>query len=216
MPRFQDTEAERRVRRLKVVGYTDLRPIDWFTGKRVPLTKGEGNICDRCGAEHAIVFTLADLDTREQWKVGSGCAKRAFGFDPEKDVEAKRLVKASEREANQRRVKELEELIESHVRKLVPVVGAIPMPPIKLADSKPFAPGSDKLSEKWAMGDAYQWRHAVTPGKPLDRDTEQTIMRSWALKRALELAPSSLKNAGDKGHAHRKVAEMASWRLVMG
>lgn len=215
--RFLGTEAERRVRRLTVIGYKDLRPIDWFTGKRVPLAKGEGNICDRCGAEHAIVFTLRDLDSNEEWKVGSGCAKRSFGFDPEKDVEAKRLMKEADREAERRRVKELEAIIERHTADLVKVVGAIPMPAARLMESKPF-PGYEgakpRVSEKWGMGDATVWRHNVFAGEPLSGERSQTLMQLWAEKRAIEHAPAELKRASDNGHTLRKVASMVSWRLV--
>jgi hypothetical protein len=92
MARFQDTEVERRARKMKVVGYVDLRPVNWFTGKREPLPAGEGHVCDRCGAVHALVYTLLDTESKEEFKVGSGCAQRAFGFDPDKDPLVRKTI----------------------------------------------------------------------------------------------------------------------------
>lgn len=87
------------LQRYLVTGYYDLRPIDWASGKRLPLEPGEGHVCDRCGAEHAVVFVVQDQETGEQYRVGSGCAKKNFGFDPEKDEAGKGLVKRVKDEA---------------------------------------------------------------------------------------------------------------------
>lgn len=79
----------------RVVGYRDLRPLDWLSGKRMPLEPGEGHVCDRCGAEHAVVYEVLDDETGKHYAVGSSCAKRQFGFEPSKDKEAKSLIRAA-------------------------------------------------------------------------------------------------------------------------
>jgi hypothetical protein len=82
----------------KVVGYEDLRPVDWASGKRMPLAAGEGHICDRCEREHAIIFKVQDTETGKLYSVGSGCAQKTFGFDPEKTDECKKIVKTMKKE----------------------------------------------------------------------------------------------------------------------
>jgi hypothetical protein len=32
---------------MKVIGYRDLRPVDWASGKRMPLEAGAGHRCDQ-------------------------------------------------------------------------------------------------------------------------------------------------------------------------
>jgi hypothetical protein len=83
---------------VRVTGFYDMRPVDWVSGKRMPLEDGMGHFCDRCGREHALVYELTDDDNGKTYKVGSGCAKQDFGFDVEKDATAKILVKTSKRE----------------------------------------------------------------------------------------------------------------------
>lgn len=65
----------------------------------MPLEAGAGHSCDRCDREHALVYVVEDEATGKTYRVGSGCAKQEFGFDVEKDAEAKRMVKAARREA---------------------------------------------------------------------------------------------------------------------
>ena len=82
---------------MRVIGYRDLRPVDWLSGKRMPLSPGEGHTCDRCSREHAVVYELLDEDTGKTYSVGSGCAKQAYGFDVERDEDAKQLVKTNKK-----------------------------------------------------------------------------------------------------------------------
>ena len=65
----------------------DLRPVDWATGKRVPLAGGEGNECQRCGRLHAVVWVVRETTPGQerQWRVGSGCGPRILdGWSPDK------------------------------------------------------------------------------------------------------------------------------------
>lgn len=80
---------------MRVTGFYDMRPIDWVSGKRMPLEAGMGHVCDRCGREHALVYEVTDDETGKVYKVGSGCAMQDFGFDVERDAPAKQLIKDS-------------------------------------------------------------------------------------------------------------------------
>ena len=109
----------------KVIDYYDLRPLDWLTGKRMPLGPGEGHVCDRCGAEHAVVYVVEDSDTGKTYRVGSSCAKANFGFIVTEDLEAKKLVKSSkQRDAEmldakrQAAVEELADTLASEISQL--------------------------------------------------------------------------------------------------
>lgn len=66
----------------------DIRPIDFLTGKRVPLNPGDGATCDRCGKEHAIVWEIEETTPGRArlWSVGSRCGPRILdGWSPEGD-----------------------------------------------------------------------------------------------------------------------------------
>jgi len=47
--------------KFRIVGYRDLRPVDWLSGKRMPLDPGEGHTCDRCGATTPLTVVLSKL-----------------------------------------------------------------------------------------------------------------------------------------------------------
>lgn len=75
-----------RTFRLRAV--RDMRPIDFLTGKRVPLEAGEGSVCDRCGREHVVVWEIEETTPGRSrtWSVGSRCGPRILdGWSPEGD-----------------------------------------------------------------------------------------------------------------------------------
>ena len=111
----------------RVVNYYDLRPIDWASGKRLPLEPGAGHVCDRCGAEHAVVYVVEDSETGGTYRVGSSCAKAQFGFEVEGDPAARDLVKSYkakvDEEVNNQRLAQAAELaaaVAAEVRRLRP------------------------------------------------------------------------------------------------
>lgn len=79
----------------------DLREIDEFTGERIPLEPGQGNICNRCGREHAKVYEVKREQDGKEFTVGSTCCKRLFGWEPEKE-ETRRLEKEARKLAENR------------------------------------------------------------------------------------------------------------------
>lgn len=79
----------------------DLRELDIDTGKRFPLAAGEGNECDRCGREHAVVWTVRETTPGAQrvFKVGSSCGPKILdGWSPEKS-EIRKARKADKQRA---------------------------------------------------------------------------------------------------------------------
>jgi hypothetical protein len=147
-----------------VVDYYDLRPLDWVSGKRMPLEPGESHVCDRCGAEHAVVYVVEDLTTHKTYAVGSGCAKASFGFDPASDKQATRIVASKKQEAaalvNDRRLKEVENL----TRDISSQVRSLPRPPVVHAGDavSKYAHYAGQLVRKFKMGDveAEEWQQS--------------------------------------------------------
>lgn len=104
----------------------DLRPIDWESGKRVPLEAGQEATCHRCGAAHIIVWTL-QVHTRDgnvtQVDVGSGCAQKAFaGWEPTKDQlsAAKKRGKTEEKEKIQNQIDAWRTQVKKRLEQLTP------------------------------------------------------------------------------------------------
>ena len=85
----------------KLIAVYDIREIDEFTGERLPLLAGEGNICNRCGREHAKVYQVRREQDGKEFTVGSTCCKKLFGWEPEKE-EARRLEKEARKLAQDR------------------------------------------------------------------------------------------------------------------
>jgi len=83
----------------KIHSVKDLRPIDWYTGKRIALATGEGATCDRCGKEHAIVYKMEHQKTGKQACVGSGCGPGMAGGTHNLDDDS---IKQAEKEAKQK------------------------------------------------------------------------------------------------------------------
>lgn len=82
-------------RSFELAGVRDLREIDFDTGKRLPLTPGEGNECQRCRREHAVVWEVQETTPGRQrlWLVGSGCGPKileGWSPDPKEISRAKR------------------------------------------------------------------------------------------------------------------------------
>lgn len=76
---------------VQLLSVTDLRPIDWQSGKRLAIPAEACNVCDRCGKLHVKVYEVLADDMI--YHVGSGCCKRLFGWEPEKkDVLAKERI----------------------------------------------------------------------------------------------------------------------------
>lgn len=67
--------------RATLVDVEDLRPIDWDTGKALPLPAEAAATCARCAARHAIVWTVT-IPEHGEVRLGSTCAQRALGLKP--------------------------------------------------------------------------------------------------------------------------------------
>jgi hypothetical protein len=208
-----------------VVDYYDLRPLDWVSGKRMPLEPGEGHVCDRCGAEHAIVYVVEYLVTHKTYSVGSGCAKASFGFDPATDKQAKRIVASKRQEAtilvNEKRLEEVTKL----ARDVADEVKRLPKPPAVHVGDLPAKylhyPG--QLVRTFRMGDVeadewqqqgYGWHDAQTldmlKHRWLDREIEQRIPPE--LKKITVAANPSRPRASTM--TMHDACRSAAWRLL--
>lgn len=174
---------------MKVIGYKDLRPFDWVSGKRMPLEPGAGHICDRCQREHAIVYTLLDTDTNKQYDVGSGCAKQSFGFDPSKDKEAKLLEKNEKSEKEkiivETRLKVVEELLGSIIETLLKAE----VPEVNLSNSEKYK------TEIVTIGDSKAYVSHRTR-----EETIKVATITWFDNRIVELIPEQWKNYDVPAH----------------
>jgi hypothetical protein len=190
MARFQDTEVERRARKMKVVAYVDLRPVNWFTGKREPLPAGEGHVCDRCGAVHALVYTLLDTESKEQFKVGSGCAQRAFGFDPDKDPLVRKTIKA-EKQRIEKEIKRLQDETISDVASVIAkeVIG-LPLPPVERVDVDQDSYG---YNVRWGMGDVTVWSHGLKSADKIPDERLDCLIRSFFREEVIMRLPEPYK-----------------------
>lgn len=196
-----------------VVDYYDMRPVDWVSGKRLSLSPGEGHICDRCEAEHAVVYVVQDTETGKEYRVGSSCAKAQFGFEVDKQEEAKALVRTYKQKAaaeldaaRQKMVAEAAEVVASEVSQL-----PVPEP---IADTVSY-PGV----VCWRVGDS----PALVRGRS-DEETKLVALRGWIEHRVAERVPPEwnkveiLTHPGtrdrDKTTMGRKLSRMVVWKLA--
>lgn len=168
---------------MRVVGYRDLRPVNWFTGKREPLAAGEGHICDRCGAEHAIVFEVEDTETGKVYAVGSRCATQQFGFEPDKDEEAKRLIKSVKAQAAEALDNERQRLVSNLATQVAEDVFRLPVPEFTFDEIIEKSVGPRK---RWRCGDGIAYSGL---GRS-DEETQIICLQGWARNRMRERIPA--------------------------
>lgn len=164
----------------RVKGYRDLRPIDWMSGKRMPLAPGEGHICDRCGAEHAVVYEVRDEETGKEYAVGSSCAKKQFGFEFTQDKEAKKLVKTAKAEEADRVDAARQVAVRQAAAEVAQAVSRM-QPPAPVADSVRY-PGA----VAWRVGDGI----ALAAHGRTDDEAVAMARQDWYEKRIMELIPT--------------------------
>lgn len=119
--------------RWRLVRVYDVRPIDFYTGKRVPVSAmDELPECNRCGRAHAKVYVVQDRENPARVStVGSGCCKRAFdGWEPtaQELKSARAAERAREAEAREGRVTEL-------ARPIVAAMAAVVVPAPRLLET---------------------------------------------------------------------------------
>jgi len=163
----------------RIIGYRDLRPIDWLSGKRVPLAPGEGHVCDRCGAEHAIIYTVLDTDSDKQYEVGSGCAKQQFGFEVDKQRETRDLVKTEKARAAQEVDDARQEMVVLAAEDIARELRTCPTPE-PVADEARY-PGR----VAWRIGDGI----ALTTSGRDDAETKQVALQDFYDHRIREMVP---------------------------
>jgi hypothetical protein len=103
---------------VKLISITDLRPIDFQSGKRLAIPAAECNVCDRCEKLHVKVYEI-EADGLF-YSIGSGCCKRMFGWEP-----AKMDVQEKERRAEETAVKVA---LQKAAQGFIDQINAIPVP----------------------------------------------------------------------------------------
>jgi hypothetical protein len=178
----------------RVVGYRDLRPLDWVSGRRMPLGPGEGHVCDRCGAEHAVVYEVLDDMTGKHYAVGSSCAKKQFGFDPSQDKEAKKLIRAS-RDAEAAELEAARQAAVVTTATEVAEAVSRQRTPTPVADTTRY-PGATA----WRVGDGM----ALAQHGRTDEEAIAYALRDWRENRVRELLPAEWANVTVKLHPEEK------------
>lgn len=188
---------------MKVVGYRDLRPLDWLSGKRMPLEPGEGHICDRCGAEHAIVYEIMDTETSKVYAVGSGCAKQQFGFEPDKTTEAKRFIKAVNKQIVADIHAKRHEAIAEQARQIVNQVVGLAIPSITRETSTNKYTGKNEIW--WTCQD----NRFLQPGYAAEEAARGMVVSGWFRNRVEERVPAEWKGVviGNRSDNPRSYAE---------
>lgn len=189
-----------------IIDYYDLRPLDWMSGKRMPLEPGEGHVCDRCGAEHAVVYVVEDTETGKTYRVGSGCAKQSFGFDPEKSDEAKKLIKTAKQQAakdiNDARLVAVDDL----AKQIFKAVQNTPRPPVVFKGDLPFKyahfPG--QKIRTFTMGDVEATELEPSSVESWhDNQTVELLLHRWITARIEELIPAEWQSVEVSPHSDR-------------
>jgi hypothetical protein len=184
--------------RFRIVGYRDLRPVDWLSGKRMPLDPGEGHICDRCGAEHAVIYSVEDGETSRRYEVGSSCAKKQFGFDV--DREARTLVKEARVRAEAELDAVRQEAIGRAVSEIVADVRGLAVP-APVADTVRY-PGTTA----WRVGDGV----ALAAHGRGDTEAQFAAVLSYLENRIRERVPAEWSKISVRLHPDDKSRTMIS------
>lgn len=190
----------------RVVDYYDLRPVDWASGKHMPLEPGEGHICDRCEAEHALVYVVEDTSSGKCYRVGSGCAKKSFGFDLEKDDKAKELVKGRKAEAEEAVNNERLEQARNLARLITDEVRRTPQPKVVLErevpSRYPHFPG--QLIRVYRAGDVEVESWQSSEGTWNVREAEILASHRWLSQEIQSRIPDAWKKISAYPNSHRK------------
>lgn len=103
----------------KLVAISDLREYDYLRQEYIPLEKGEGNICERCGREHAKVFVVRDLaTTTKDYYVGSTCCKKLLNWEPSKEeIQSVEMIRKNQQKTESQ--KRMQEFMQNGINALV-------------------------------------------------------------------------------------------------
>jgi hypothetical protein len=166
----------------ELISVTDVRPIDWESGKRVPVDACDLPECTRCGRRHAVVWRLIERPSGATLTVGSGCGPKlvADGLLPGVELPA---VKAAERAARAEDKRVRRSGADARARELAEVaraaiVGMVPPKPV-------WGPDEYGRAEFVTIyvGDVRQ----MAVARQLDRETlERQVAARWLDQRMAE------------------------------
>lgn len=169
-----------------LLAITDLRPIDWYSGKRLPITVEECSECERCGRLHAVIWTVEVAlpgEPTRVFNVGSTCGKKmvAEGLLPEFDKIELREARKAKRTREQAEVDaKLAEIANEVADKAAELIAQGEPEPERRPDKKRWS--DDDAIMVWGMGDASVW---CISGK-FDDERWRCLRRAWVDRRIAE------------------------------
>lgn len=176
--------------RWRLIRIYDVRPIDFYTGKRVPVSDVDDlPECTRCGRRHAKVYVVQDRDNPERVShVGSGCCKRAFdGWEPTAvEVKSARAAEREQLAANR------EAKVTELARPIVEAMLAVKVPEPRRLEIKPVwadRPDGEQV-EVWGTE-----RHHVTCYRGFDEERRRAYesqVREEVARPMLNAVPKTL------------------------
>jgi hypothetical protein len=193
-----------------LLAITDLRPIDWFTGKRLPLTIEELAECHRCGRKHAVVWKVEVTEhgkAPHTFNVGSSCGKKMIAEGLLPDLEPA-SVKAARKAARTKNTDAKRAEVEKHARRVGALVAALdmPAPTCTARRIKKFAGGLDL--DAWACGDIETTTAAGTCAEGMARNLADLWRRARAAELILGTPDSLIDSFADR---HNFLAAAASF-----
>lgn len=176
-------------------GIYDVRPIDWFSGKRTSIPDDELPECSRCGKKHNKVYQVTSNKGRSM-TVGSGCWKRVVFENsieiPEKEIKRARKV-AREREKAAAIVE-----ITKVVRELSNKLNSLPSPLFELKDRIQYevCNGTPNHTETWVSEDGIHvcLQTHMRPGfedfwvERTEEERKAELIREWRYKKSRIIA----------------------------
>jgi hypothetical protein len=126
--------------RWRLVRVYDVRPVDFQSGKRLPVAACDVEMlpeCNRCGRRHAKVYVVQDREAPGRLAhVGSGCCKRAFGGWEPTAAE----IKSARAEERARLEAAREAKVRALAEPIVAAMAAVTVPAAKLLETRPEWP----------------------------------------------------------------------------
>lgn len=161
----------------------DVRPIDFMSGKRAPISdEDRENLprCNRCGKPHAKVYEVTD--GRRTLAVGSGCVKIACdGWEPRAE-EIKAVLSAERSRLKVERTAEATKYADAIVLANSRAQDACPVPQPRMMETREGT--SVGTREIW--GEVYPDGSAVQvwtwPSEGFDAERRGAYVSSWKLR----------------------------------
>lgn len=169
----------------QLLNVRDVRPVDWSTGKRLPVDADLLPECVRCGRRHAVVWTLRELPSGRTLTVGSGCGPKllAEGLLPGVDlpaVAAAKKLAAAEVRAIRRAGAEARALELAALARAAGAAAGDPPAPVWTAEDRGWETETCAVGGSVRCVNAADLRKAAGEwGRVLRADVERSAAAGW-------------------------------------